>query len=467
MNNWTNHSQQIGAWFYSFDFELLHEKNIGEALCRRGITVVPYESRTERHYGILITGTMNDRVCDFIRESSHNGEDRLIVFVIGPENTGYNQTLQIMNHGASDVLDYIHPEDVAERIVERFTRWYAVDVLLQSERVGRYVVGKSGAWLKVLREVIDVAHFSRSSFLITGESGTGKERVARLVHELDGRENKGPFIILDCATLVPELCGSEFFGHEKGAFTGAFASREGAFALANGGTLFLDEIGELSSEMQIKLLRVIQERTYKKIGGNIWNFTDFRLVCATNKHLERAVENGEFRQDLYYRIANWDCRLPSLREREDDILVLARHFLFKHNPKYKETGVVFHSSVKEYLCKRDYPGNIRELEQVVSRIAQRHMGEGPLTIGALSEKDRMGMPGAESSWCDKSFEGKIKKALSQGYSLKDIGHEAENTAIRIALRENDGNTRSASDVLGVSERTIQIRKLANKEKYSA
>src|SRR5262249_683962 len=149
-----------------------------------------------------------------------------------------------------------------------------------------------------------------------GESGTGKELIARLIHDLDSRPGKPPLVVVDCTTIVPGLSGSEFFGHERGAFTGAINTRDGAFALANGGTLFLDEIGELPQPMQAELLRVIQERKYKRVGSNAWQHTDFRLVSATNMDLESGVAKGAFRGDLYYRIAGWVCRTPPLRERK-------------------------------------------------------------------------------------------------------------------------------------------------------
>src|SRR5678816_1272096 len=141
--------------------------------------------------------------------------------------------------------------------------------------------------------------------LIAGESGTGKELVARLIHALDRREPKGPFVVLDCTTVSPELAGSEFFGHERGAFTTAVTAREGAFAMADGGTLFLDEVGELPLTLQAELLRVIQERVYKRVGSNIWKQVNFRLICATNRNLLEEEARGAFRRDFYYRLAAW------------------------------------------------------------------------------------------------------------------------------------------------------------------
>lgn len=209
-------------------------------------------------------------------------------------------------------------------MVSRLERWREVDELLSSEAITRSLVGTGARWKRLLRQIVEVARFTRASILLTGESGTGKDFVAHIIHDLDNRSKKKDLTVLDCATVVPSLSGSEFFGHEKGAFTGAVGPRDGAFALANGGTLFLDEIGELPLNLQAELLRVIQEGTYKRVGSNTWHTTDFRLVSATNRDLAADQKAGRFRLDLYYRIAAWQFRLPPLRERREDIEPLVR-----------------------------------------------------------------------------------------------------------------------------------------------
>ena len=185
-------------------------------------------------------------------------------------------------------------------------------------------------WIQALEELIEAARFGHAPLLIHGESGTGKEMAARLVHTLDPRPDKGQLVVVDCTTIVPTLAGSELFGHAKGAFTGALSPRRGALALADGGTLFLDEIGELPLTLQSELLRVIQEGTYKPVGSDKWERTRFRLVTATNRDLAAMQSNGAFRADLYHRVSAIAVRLPALRERKDDIAVLARHFLAEH-----------------------------------------------------------------------------------------------------------------------------------------
>jgi transcriptional regulator with GAF, ATPase, and Fis domain len=208
-------------------------------------------------------------------------------------------------------------------------------------------------------------------------------------------------VILDCTTIVPELSGSEFFGHERGAFTGAFTSRDGAFALANGGSLFLDEVGELPMGLQSQLLRVVQEHTYKRVGGNVWQHTDFRLICATNRDLLQCVTRGEFRADLYYRIADWVINMPPLRERREDILPLARHFLQKL--RHENELPILDAPVRDYLLRRDYPGNVRDLRQLVARITFRHVGPGPVTVGDIPEEERLSEQPIAPDWRDADW----------------------------------------------------------------
>ena len=212
-------------------------------------------------------------------------------------------------------------------VAARFERWSAVDELVASPIVQKNLVGTSRAWRALLRQVVEVARFTASPVLILGESGTGKELIARLIHALDARQDKRDLVVLDCTTVVSELAGSEFFGHERGAFTGAMNPRDGAFAQADGGTLFLDEIGDLPLPLQAQLLRAVQEHTYKRVGGNSWHATRFRLLCATHRALLDDVDAGTFRADLYYRIGGVVCRVPPLRERPEDIIELFRHFV--------------------------------------------------------------------------------------------------------------------------------------------
>jgi Nif-specific regulatory protein len=246
---------------------------------------------------------------------------------------------------------------------------------LQSELHNKYsldnVIGQSKIMQSVFAEVHQVAA-SRSTVLLRGESGTGKEAIARAIHHLSPRKD-GPFIKVNCAALSETLLESELFGHERGSFTGASQERKGRFELAHGGTLFLDEIGDISPAFQTKLLRVLQEREFERVGGSRTIKVDVRLVAATNRNLEEAVTKGEFREDLYYRINVVAIFLPPLRERREDVPLLAEYFLKQSN---EETGkhLKFSAEAMQVLTACNWPGNVRELGNCMERIAATTQG---------------------------------------------------------------------------------------------
>jgi transcriptional regulator with GAF, ATPase, and Fis domain len=265
--------------------------------------------------GLLLFDRETPELCHCLREYSHNGLKRVLAIAVSCTALTAGTVWNMLQAGASDVFAWDQLDHPAAVVASRLERWNQVDDLVDSSVVRESIVGQSCAWISVLRRVVELARFSNGSVLIVGESGTGKELVARLIHSLDPRPGKRDLVITDCTTIVPELSGSEFFGHERGAFTSAITAREGAFALADGGTLFLDEVGELPLGLQAELLRVVQERTYKRVGSNAWKTTSFRLVCATNRDLTEEQAQGRFRRDFYYRIAAWTCHLPPLRKR--------------------------------------------------------------------------------------------------------------------------------------------------------
>jgi transcriptional regulator with GAF, ATPase, and Fis domain len=292
-----------------------------------------------------------------------------------------------------------------------------------------FLVGDSPSWQAVLRDAVEIARFTDAAVLITGESGTGKERVAQLIHELDPRPRKKRLVVLDCSTVVPSLSGSEFFGHEKGAFTGAATARQGAFELADGGTLFLDEVGELTVPLQAELLRVIQEGTFKRVGSNTWRKSAFRLVCATNRDLTAEQARGTFRNDFYYRIAGCTLHLPSLRERADDILPLFRHFFREAVPEREPPEL--EDAVRDLLTRRDYPGNVRDLRSLVLRIVHRYLGTGLVTVGDIPDDERPA-PEPSATWRGRDFEESIRRGLAQGVGLDEIAAAAADVASRLA-----------------------------------
>ncbi|BBU31047.1 hypothetical protein BTHE68_47810 [Burkholderia sp. THE68] len=336
-----------------------------------------------------------------------------------------------------------------DEIARRVDRLAEMESILDAEWLRERAVGASAIWRNTLRAVAEIGRFGDGACLLLGESGCGKELLARLVHDLDPVRRRGPFVVVDCTTLSPELSGSELFGHAKGAFTHAVSARDGAVAMADGGTLFLDEIGELEPRLQARLLRVIQERTYKRIGEDVWRKSDFRLICATNRDLEGEVLAGRFRNDLYFRIARWTVRAPSLAERRDDIPLLVAHFLAEHSDAAPQVM----PEVMQRLVAADYQGNVRELRNVVLRLADRQRGFRVLSTGCLGD---VCAAGATPGW-EQAFALAVEGALNAGLGLKNIGQIAETLAVELAERRA-GSTSRAAELLRVTPRALQLRR---------
>jgi two-component system response regulator AtoC len=309
------------------------------------------------------------------------------------------------------------------------------------------LVGQSEALLAVIETVERLAG-NRSTVLITGESGTGKDVVARLLHVSSGLA-AGPFVAINCGAIPETLIESELFGHAKGAFTGASEARVGRFLQADGGTLFLDEIGELPLALQVKLLRVLQDREVTPVGDARSRTVDVRVIAATNRDLEAMVKEGRFRQDLFYRIEVLPIRLPALRERRDDIPLLARHFLDLMNRRLKR-DVALSEGALTLMVAYDWPGNVREMENLLERLVVL-TASGTIAPSDLPERFRRGV-----------IATKIADALA-GENGAPIDLQATMTAIESslmdhALRQADGNKTRAAGFLGLS-RTTFLNKL--------
>jgi transcriptional regulator with GAF, ATPase, and Fis domain len=450
---------RLSAWFH-FLVQGEHRPacTFADPLARVGVTTYPLDPDAPAGPGVVVFDQPTPRLCEFLRDVSHNGLRCVLALATGRSTLNGGRPWQLLQAGATDVFAWDHSATPEREVAARLERWQTVDQVVNSPLVRDTCVGHSPVWVRLLRQIVEVAYFTDASVLITGESGTGKEQVTRLIHALDRRPNKRDLVILDCTTVVRELAGSEFFGHERGAFTGAVAARDGAFALADGGTLFLDEVGELPPALQAELLRVVQERTFKRVGSHTWQTTQFRLVCATNRDLLGEVTRGRFRQDLYYRIANWSRQLPPLRERPEDILPLTCHFMRQLRPGQDPPDL--DDTVRDYLLRRPYPGNVRDLKHTVARIMHRHVGPGPITAGDIPEDERPAADQESSDWCDEPFERAIRRALLLGVPLKEIGRVAESTAVRLAVRHEQGNLQRAAVRLGVTDRALQMRRAA-------
>jgi transcriptional regulator with GAF, ATPase, and Fis domain len=387
--------------------------------------------------------------------SYHNGSSKRILLVKDKKLVERKRYIQLLKEGYHDIIDCSNENYVISYLESFIERHSLIEDILESDRVKNNIVGNSPVWKNFLAEVIEASIFSPGSILLTGESGTGKELVSRLVHTLDERPGKKDLILLDCTTIIPTLSGSEFFGHERGAYTNAMQSREGAFSLADKGTLFLDEIGDLPLSLQAELLRVIQEGTFKKVGSNQWQKTTFRLVCATHRNLRQQAEEGKFRQDLFYRIADFEFTMPSLKNRgAEDIELLARYFLKQFFDK--TTVPEMDMPVIDYLVNREYAGNVRELKQLMQRIAMKHTNHKKITIGEIPFND-LHVCEQESPEIDNDIylEISFRKAILSGASLWELKDKAMDTAIRAALQLCNGSKKLAAEKLDVTVRAIQ------------
>lgn len=441
--------------FWAID-DTTFRNTITAALVKAGIATLTLESTDASGPSIIFFKEISSGLWDLIHTLSHEGLERVLVVAIEHSTLSAGDAWHLLAAGASDVFAWDGSPDPAGVIAARLERWEAVDKLLYSPLVQNNIIGSSPSWLSILRQIVHVARFTDAPLLIMGETGTGKELVAQLIHALDYRPEKRDLVLLDCTTIVQELSGSEFYGHERGAFTGAVTTREGAFAQADGGTLFLDEIGELPMPLQAQLLRVVQEHTYKRIGSNAWRETHFRLVCATNRDLLQEVKQGRFRSDLYYRISSFTFTLPPLNQRVRDIIPLAQHFLREIKPDHKTLDL--DEAVREYLLTRSFPGNVRDLKQLISRIAHRHVGPGPITIGDIPEEERPVDQFERDNWRDEGFMSAIQRALALGLGIREVKRAAEETAIQIVMHEELNNIRRAAKRLGITDRALQLRR---------
>jgi len=301
---------------------------------------------------------------------------------------------------------------------------------------------------KSMRHVLDMVHRaapSRSTVLVTGESGTGKELIAKAIHN-DSPRKDGPFVSVNCMALNPGVLESELFGHEKGSFTGAVSRRRGRFELADKGTLFLDEIGELSQDLQVKLLRVLQERQFERVGGTELVEVDIRIVAATNRDLVKAVAEGIFREDLFYRLNVVSIHLPPLRERREDIPFLAAHFLDKFAKENSRELKGFSPSAMDYLSAYEWPGNVRQLENVIERCVVLSSGD---VVDAEDLPPEI-----------KDEESQFKSAvdlLPTKLDLSETLEKIEAAVIRRALVKADFIQVKAAELLNVSKSLLQYK----------
>ena len=320
--------------------------------------------------------------------------------------------------------------------------------------------------IQFVRRLIEKVARTNASVLILGESGTGKELVARSIHRLSERADK-PFVPVNCGAIPKDLLESELFGHEKGAFTGAISARAGRFELAQGGTLFLDEIGDMDVNMQVKLLRVLQEKTFERVGSNRSQVADVRIIAATHRNLEQAIAEGRFREDLYYRLNVFPIEMPPLRERTDDIPALARSMIERLAPE--QGGFELSPRTLEALKAYPWPGNVRELSNLIERLRILYPGQ---VVDVTDLPERYARHYREDAWAeppapaaqaapatdddgDEANPPTVQINMGQiGFDLKRHLHETEVKYIRQALMVSDGVVARAAKLLGLRRTTL-------------
>ncbi len=435
------------------DDEPAQRELIGGFLTKQGHEVFPAASGAEA------VAHVKDRQVDLVlsdcRMPGMSGPELLLgIKAVNPEiplilMTAYGTVetaVQAMKDGAADYLT--KPLDLEELLV-RLARVAEQSRLrsevrdLQARLVERHrlegIIGESGRMQEVLALAKRVAP-SDATVLIRGESGTGKELIARAIHFNSPRAS-GPLVSLNCAALPEQLLESELFGHEKGAFTGAVAQRKGRFEQADGGSIFLDEIGDLSPALQVKLLRVLQERQFERVGGNKTISANVRVMAATHRDLEQAMREGTFRDDLYYRLNVVTIQIPPLRERREDISLLLEHFLRKFAEKNRRDVTGLTAAARDALLKYDYPGNVRELENIVERAILLCRGR----VIDLEDLPATLRPGQRSAG----------EPLPK--DLPGVLADIERQAIESALERSGGVQTQAAAVLGISERVLRYK----------
>lgn len=342
--------------------------------------------------------------------------------------------VQAMKQGASDYISKpIQPDELLKKINEAIHKQQMSSASGTETGTQNFLEGESEAARQLYNYVKLVAP-TQMSVLINGASGTGKEYVAHRIHELSKRAEK-PFIAIDCGAIPKELAASEFFGHVKGSFTGALNDKRGAFEEANGGTLFLDEVGNLSYEVQIQLLRALQERRIRPIGSAREIEVDVRLISATNENLTEAIAKGNFREDLYHRINEFTLYMPSLKKRPEDILLFANFFLDQANRELEKDLIGFDAAASEALQKYEWPGNLRQLKNIVKRATLLAQGDF-ITVRELGE--------------ELFHQSSI--AIPQSLNLYD--EETEKQRIIRALQQTSNNKTKAAQLLGVDRKTL-------------
>jgi two-component system response regulator HydG len=444
---------------------------LSKFLARNGFDVTSASTGTSG-MEYLKTGNFNLVLCDFRLEDTDGREMLRNIKTQYPKTgviiiTGYSDikmAVELIKMGAYDYITKpLYPDEILNTITKAIETHHALVEDKEVETVsndktnkenkktafaGEFVLGVSRV-SKELQRQIELVAPTNYSVIIMGESGTGKESVAKSIHLNSPRHNQ-PFIAMDCGSLTKELAQSEFFGHEKGSFTGALYTKIGHFEMANGGTLFLDEVGNLSYEIQAALLRTVQERKVKRIGSTKEISLDVRIIIATNENLQESIIKGRFREDLYHRFNEFSIYIPPLRERGSDIMLLADHFLKLANHELGRNVASFSPEVVECFMNYRWQGNIREMKNVVRRATLLTEGS-EITMKTLPlEISNFKIPVFEYN----NHQAEVAEVKEVKHDLKNAALEAEYETIIKVLREVNFNKTKAAEVLNIDRKTL-------------
>jgi DNA-binding NtrC family response regulator len=411
-----------------------------EVLKKEGISVVATDLKMPRLDGMgLLSRIMEE-------------DPSLPVIILTAYGTVAN-AVDALKKGAFDFITKPFEQDELKNVILKAVKSRVInegELAAASEAVSPHLVGTSGKMAEI-QDIIRKVAPTTATVLITGETGTGKELIARAIHQASPRRDH-PFIKINCAAIAENLVESELFGYEKGAFTGAVTAKPGRFELAHQGTLFLDEVGEIPREMQAKLLQAIQDQSFERVGGLKTISVDVRLIAATNRNLLQEVKDGNFREDLYYRLNVFPIQVPPLRERRDDIPVLTDYFIGKFNSKLGKNISVVAPEVRDCFLTYDWPGNIRELEHLIERMIL--MAEEPvLTM-------RLVPPEIAKAVGHLHYEG--GERLPERDALKSHMEEMERQIIARCLEECGGNVTKAAERLGLSRKGLQLKMIKHR-----
>jgi len=388
---------------------------------------------------------------EVLRQIKKLNEETLVIIMTGYASV--ESAVEALKLGAYDYIKKPFKADAIKLIIK-----LAIETLALKKQVKQLrkqtpqdssfskLLGTSPAITRLKTQIREYAKYDSETVLITGESGVGKELIASAIHDLSPRAEK-PFIEINCASIPENLLESELFGYEKGAFTDATRSKEGIFEKAHGGSLFLDEIGEMSLALQAKLLRVIENKRFRRLGATTDKEVDVRIIAATNRNLEEAISAREFRKDLYYRLNVLRIEVPPLRKRDKDVLELAEYFLLQYADKFKKKLKSFDKNAKEILLKYSWPGNVRELKNVIERIAILHDKE---IINGEELLTELGSDTEQKEKFEMDFENDPR-------GLKEIMDEVEARILTDALQKSAGNITKAAKLLKIPRETLRYK----------